>query len=117
MPRKKRGSNKTALARFILNLHDQQRKSYRSLAETSGCSVSTVHAWATGGLPCESITALKRLTEFYGVPLSVALTGSPENLVGPMLTSIQFREVEVFNGLARIQVTKLIERENGEELV
>lgn len=118
MPRKKRSNpGKTTLAQFILGLRDRDRVTFRQLAEVAGCSPAIVHAWSTGSLPCESITALKRLCEHYGVPLAVPLTGSPEKAQSAMPLDFFYREEEVFSGLARIQVMKLVERRKKGETV
>jgi hypothetical protein len=118
MPRKKRSDpGKTALAQFILQLRDRDHATFRQLAEVAECSPSVVHAWSTGSLPCESITALKRLCEYYGVPLAVSLTGSPEKGQSSVPLDFLYEEREVFSGLARIQITKLVERERKEETV
>jgi transcriptional regulator with XRE-family HTH domain len=111
MPRKKRSnSGRTVLAQFILRLRDREGSTFRQLAEVAQCSPSIVHSWSTGSLPCESITALKRLCEHYGVPLAVSLTGSPEKGQGATPLDFLYNEKEVFNGLARIKITKLVER-------
>ena len=74
-----------------------------------------IYAWTTGSLPCESITALKRLCEHYGIPLAVPLTGAPEKSRAPVSLDLLFREEEVFSGLARVQIVKLIERQKAGE--
>ena len=114
MPRKKR-SPRTSLAQFILDLRDRHKLTFRELGRIAGCAQSIVHAWSTGSLPCESVTALKSLCEHYGVPLAVPLTGTPERVPGVMPIDFYYREEEVFNGLARVQITKLVERQRKGE--
>ncbi len=118
MPRQKRSnSGRTVLAQFILRLRDREKATFRQLAEVAQCSPSIVHSWSTGSLPCESITALKRLCEHYGVPLAVSLTGSPEKGHRSVPLDFLYQEEAVFSGLARIQITKLVERQSEEEPV
>ena len=77
---------------------------FREMARIAGCSTSTVHGWANGALPCESIGHLKQLCEYAGMPLAIPLTGTAEKAQAlPDLTSA-FSEGTRFDGYARIQI-------------
>jgi transcriptional regulator with XRE-family HTH domain len=115
MPRQKRGSEwKTHLTKFLAELREKRGMTFREMARISGGSTSTVHGWANGAMPCESIGHLKRLCEHVGVPLAVALTGSREMTSSPPALSDYFEKREMFDGIAQIKLVRLIPRNFNE---
>lgn len=113
MSRRKRGSDwKNPLTRFLAELREKRRMTFREMARIAGCSVLTVHGWANEAMPCESVGHLKVLCEHVGVPLAVALTGAREN-VGAFATSALFDQQELFDEYAQIKVVKLIPRKQS----
>ena len=113
MPRKKRSSNwKNPLTQFLADLREKRQMTFREIAAVAGCSVSTVHGWANGAMPCESITHIKALCEHVGIPLSVALTGSKEKAGGSFHPSSFFDQEDLFDGYAQIKLIRLIPKQS-----
>ena len=62
-------------------------------------------------MPSETVTNLKKLCNHFGVSLSTALTGAPDEIDGATNgIADSFEEVEFFDGYARIKVYKLVQR-------
>ena len=79
MPRKKRNHEwRSPLTRFLADLRERRGMTFREMAKLAGCSVSTVHGWANGAMPCETIPNLKALCERVGVSLEAALVGGKQ---------------------------------------
>ncbi len=74
MPRRKRiGNAKTPLSEFLRELRQKRGFSLKEIAALAECAPSTVHAWSTGSMPCESMPNIKKLCDRVGLPMEAAL--------------------------------------------
>lgn len=83
------------------------------LAQIAGCSASVIYDWKNGSMPSETVGNLKSLCNHFGVSLSTALTGAPDEIEGAKSIQDQFDEVEAFDGYARVVVYRLVPRKLG----
>ena len=58
-------------------------------------------------IPQETINKLKRLANHFGYSLAVAMSGEPDELSSQFQINEHFSQAIVFDGLAKIQITKL----------
>lgn len=107
MARQKRESHKTPLAQFLRRLLKEQDVSIMQASRIAGCAPSVLHGWLQGAYPAETISKLKRLANHYGYSLAVAMSGEPDELGTHFQIKEHFTETVVFDGLAKIQITKL----------
>ena len=112
MARKKRDIKKTTpLAAFLKKLEESKGVTTSKLAKIAGCSASVIYDWKDGSMPSETVSNLKKLCNHFGVSLSTALTGAPDEIEGSVKgIADNFDEVEFFDGYARIKVFKLVAR-------
>ena len=115
MARKKRDIKKTTpLAAFLKKLEESKKISTSKIAQIAGCSASVIYDWKDGSMPSETVGNLKKLCNHYGVSLSTALTGAPDEIDSASQgIADNFNEVEFFDGYARIKVYKLEPRKSG----
>ena len=74
MPRRKRTTGpKTPLSEFIRDLRQKRGLSLKEIAALAECAPSTVHAWSTGSMPCESFSNVKKLCDKVGLPFETAI--------------------------------------------
>ena len=113
MPRKKR-TQTAPVAKFIRRLLKEKNLTARAIAEIAGCSPSIINSWSSGtSWPCEAVVHLKQLCEYFGEPLSVALTGEPEKKIkNTNDIDAMFDRVEAFDGYAQIRFVKLVPKLN-----
>lgn len=78
--RKKRISSRTPLSIFLSRELRFSAMSLKEAAAIAGCSPSVIHAWLNGSYPAESIVALKKLANYFGYSLSLAISGEPDDL-------------------------------------
>lgn len=107
MARQKRESHKTPLAQFLRRLLKEQDVSIMQASRIAGCAPSVLHGWLQGAYPAETISKLKRLANHYGYSLAVAMSGEPDKLSQQFQINEHFSQTIVFDGLAKIQITKL----------
>lgn len=107
MPRQKRGSHKTPLAQFLRKVLRENEVSILQASRIAGCALSVLHGWMQGSYPAETIDKLKKLANHFGYSLAVAMSGAPDEIGSHFQISQHFSQTIVFDGLAKIQVTKL----------
>ena len=114
--RKKRLSHKTRLAECLRKLLEKERLTIKVAAGIACCPPSVLHGWLTGSYPAENIGGLKRLCDHFGVSLAVALTGEPDAATTALGFDALFEETDVFNGLARVRISRLTPRRGADML-
>lgn len=107
MARQKRESHKTPLALFLRRLLKEQDVSILQASRIAGCAPSVLHGWLQGSYPAETIGKLKRLANHYGYSLALAMSGEPDQLSQQFQLNEHFAQTVVFDGVAKIQITKL----------
>ena len=107
MARQKRESHKTPLAQFLRRLMKEHDISILQAARIAGCAPSVLHGWLQGAYPAETIGKLKCLANHYGYSLALAMSGEPDQLSTQFQLGEHFSQTIVFDGLAKIQITKL----------
>ena len=107
MPRQKRESHKTPLAQFLRRVLKEHDVSILQASRIAGCAPSVLHGWLQGSYPAETIDKLKRLANHYGYSLAVAMSGEPDQLSHQFQIAEHFAQTVVFDGVAKIQITKL----------
>ena len=107
MPRAKRTTHKTHLAAFLKNLISEKDISILEASRIAGCAPSVLHGWLQGSYPSETIDKLKRLANHFGYSLAVAMSGAPDDITNNFRVEQLYTETVVFDGLAKIQITKL----------
>ncbi len=104
MPRKRREiSTKTPLSTWIQSLKKDQGMTTKALASLCGVSVATIHSWANGGYPAESVHALKKLSNHFGKSLAAALCGEED------ISQLDILEKSlVFDGYLKVKIERVI---------
>ena len=93
----------------------EKNLSFRQLAQAVDISVRVLHNWAGGASP-QDFAAVKRLAEVLGVSFSFLLTGEPDSgASGGTVTEAFDEHSVVFDGYAKITITKLIPRRRTEK--
>lgn len=112
MPRPKRTTHKTHLANFLRSVIKEKNISILEASRIAGCAPSVLHGWLQGSYPSETIDKLKKLANHFGYSLAVAMSGEPDDITNNFRIEQLYKETVVFDGLAKIQITKL-ERVGG----
>lgn len=107
MPRKKRATHRTHLSKFLQELLVRNDVSILRAAKIAGCAPSVLHGWLQGAYPSETIDKLKKLANHYGYSLAIAMSGEPDQIDGEFQLGQHFSETPIFDGYAKIQITKL----------
>lgn len=107
MPRPKRTIHKTHLAIFLRSLIKEKNISILEASRIAGCAPSVLHGWLQGSYPSETIDKLKKLANHFGYSLAVAMSGAPDDIANNFRIEQLYNETVVFDGLAKIQITKL----------
>ena len=87
----------------------EHKLSNRSASKIMGIAPSVVDSWVKGATPSDLI-AVKKLTDHLKISFSWLLTGEREAGQPKATTTELFEEVPYFDGLARIQIHRLIPR-------
>lgn len=88
----------------------EKNLSFRQLAQRVGISVSVLNNWAGGASP-QDFAAVKRLAEALDVSFSFLLTGEQDDRASGGTVTEAFDEgAVVFDGFAKVMITRLIPR-------
>ena len=90
----------------------EQGLSHRAAAKLMGIAPSVVDSWIKGVSPSD-LLAIKKLTDEYGISYSWLLTGERESGQAKPTVSELFTEVPYFDGLARIQIHRLVSKKDS----
>lgn len=110
MPRKKK-VEASKFSKILNELMFREKMTNIKAGRIAGVSSSTVSDWRQGASPSESIAAVKRLADHFGVSLSYLLLGEEQAGLATQKTKngeIYIDGGEVLNGVYQLTLRKLV---------
>lgn len=92
--------------------------SIRAAAKIAGVAPSVLSSWIAHGVSPSDLKVVKKLCDALDVSFTWILTGEPDKKTKRANVAEYFKEMEIFNGLARIAIHRLVPRDeesNGED--
>jgi transcriptional regulator with XRE-family HTH domain len=112
MAKKNNGTETLPFGRALRALMQERHLTLKQVAELAGVSTSVVQNWLEGKAP-HDLKAVARLAQALGIGFKALLVGEPENIGSGSALSDLFQEQDLFDGLCKLSIKRLVPRKDS----
>jgi transcriptional regulator with XRE-family HTH domain len=112
MGRKRQGTDAIPFKDILAGLMRERGLTLLAVANLAGVGKSVAQGWLSGATP-HDLSAVARLAQALGVSFKSLLLGQTEDEGPSASLSALYEEVEFFDGLCRVSITKLVPRKKS----
>jgi len=109
MSKKRKGTDALPFKDILAAMMSERNLSIQQVAQLAGISKSVAQGWLSGATP-HDLAAVSRLAKALGTSFKSLLLGESEEETGATSVAELFSEVELFEGLCRVSIRKLVPR-------
>ena len=113
MPKKNKGTDELPFGKILRSIMQERKLTLKQMAELSGVGTSVVQNWLEGKNP-HDLKAVSRLAQSLGISFKGLLMGEAETINKPTTLAEIFNEQDLFEGVCKISIKRLLPR-GGEE--
>ena len=112
MAKKNHGTETLPFGRVLRALMQERHLTLKQVADLAGVSTSVVQNWLENKNP-HDLQAVAMLAQTLGISFKALLIGEPERIGAGSDLSDLFQEQDLFDGLCKVSIKRLVPRKDG----